>query len=81
MKKIHVGGGSFPYGGIFYVGSLFSPRTRGHAIFSVCVGGGGLFFCMGGGALLGLPPHNNFCGSLFSQIFIIFPDRGGSNFF
>ena len=62
------GGGSF----IFYVGSLlFSPRTRGPCHFfcvCVCVGGGGdFFFCMGGGALLGLSPHNNFCGSLLSQ--------------
>ena len=42
-KKIYVGGGSFPCGGIFSMWAVFSPR-RGHAIFS------------GGGALLGLPP-------------------------
>ena len=54
-KKFHVVGGggggesSFPYGGIFYVGSLFSPRGGDH-FFRVRGGGGvGLLFCMGGG--------------------------------
>ena len=38
------------------------------------------FFRVGG--IIGLAPHNNFCGSLLlSQIFLIFPDRGGLNFF
>ena len=49
--------------------AVFSLHVRGnHAIFSVCGGGGDLFFCMGGG-IIGLAhnPHNNFCGSLLSQ--------------
>ena len=59
---------------VFFMWAVFSLHVRGgYAIFSVCV--------WGGGALLGLPPHNNFCGSLLSQICIIFPDRGGLNFF
>ena len=66
-KKIYLGGGSFPYGSIF-MWAVFSLHARGgHVIFSVCVGGGSLFLHGGGGALLGLPPHNNFCGSLLSQ--------------
>ena len=66
---------------VFFMWAVFSLHVRGgYAIFSVCVWGGVLFL-HGGGALLGLPPHNNFCGSLLSQIFIIFPDRGGLNFF
>ena len=65
-KKIRVGRGELPlWGYFFYVGSLFSPRG-GHAIFSVCSGGGGgLIFCMGGGALLGLPPITIFAGATY----------------
>ena len=36
------GGGGCPLWGYFYVGSHFSPRTRGPChFFRVCVGGGG----------------------------------------
>ena len=78
-KKIPCGGGgSFPYGvwGYFFMWEVFSLHVRAWrpCLFFPCGGGGG-------GALLGLPPHNNFCGSLLSQIFIIFPDRGGLNLF
>ena len=68
-KKIHLGGGSFPYGGIFMWAVFSLHVSGGHAIFSVC--GGISFSAMGGGgALLGLPPpHNNSCGSLLSQKF------------
>ena len=59
------GGGSFPYGGIF-MWAVFSLHVRGgHAIFSVC-GGGGISFSAwggGGGALLGLPPITIFAGA------------------
>ena len=70
IKKNPSGGGEFPLWGYFYVGSLFSPRTRGPChFFRVCVGGGGSLFLHGGGGIIGLapPPHNNFCGSLLSQ--------------
>ena len=74
------GGGSFPYGGIFFMLAVFSPRG-GHAIFSVCVWGG-FHFLHGGGGHYWVCPHNNFCGSfLLSQIFLIFPDRRGLTFF
>ena len=88
-KKIHVGGGgaSFPYGGIFSMWAVFSLHV-GAMPFFPCVGGGGgggLIFCMGGGGVgrhYWACPHNNFCGSLLlSQIFLIFPNRGGLNFF
>ena len=52
--------------GVFFMWAVFSLHVRGgHAIFFVC--GGISFSAWGGGALLGLPPHNNFCGSLLSQ--------------
>ena len=69
--------------GVFFLsGQSFLSTYVGAMPFFPCGGGGGgdLFFCMGGG-IIGLAPHNNFCGSLLSQIFIIFPDRGGLNFF
>ena len=78
---------SFPYGGIFYVGSLFSPRG---CHFSVCERGGGwvsfLHRGSGGGELLGLPPITIFarafcCHIFYCTDFIIFPDRGGFKFF
>ena len=77
-KSIWGGGGSFPYGGIF-MWAVFSLHVRGsHAIFSVC--GGVSFSAWGGGGIIGLAPHNNFCWSLLSQkSFQIV--HGGFNFF
>ena len=80
-EKISCGGGGVSPMGVFFMWAVFSLHVRGGMPFFPCVWGGGVSFSAWGGALLGLPPHNNFCGSLFSQIFIIFPDRGGSNFF
>ena len=76
MNKTIPCGCGFPYGGIFYVGSLFSPR-RGH------------FFRMLWGVFFSLPPPWIFlleplynCYHIFftSHIFIFLPDRGGLNF-
>ena len=55
--------------GVFLCGQSFLSTYAGAMPFFPCVGD--LFFCYGGGggALLGLPPHNNFCGSLLSQKF------------
>ena len=60
-------------GVFFYVGSLFSPRG---CHFSVCERGGGWVSFLhggsgGGGELLGLPPHNNFCESLLLSHFLL----------
>ena len=79
-KNFMWGGGEFPLWGYFLcVQSFLSTYAGAMPFFRVCGGGGSLFLHGGGGggALLGLPPHNSFCGSLLSQIFIIFPDRGG----
>ena len=74
-------------GVFFYVGSLFSPRG---CHFSVCERGGWVSFLHGGsgggGELLGLPPITIFarafcCHIFYCTDFIIFPDRGGLNFF
>ena len=68
-KSIWGGGGGVSPMGVLFMWAVFSLHVRGgHAISPcVCVWGGDLLFCMGGRALLGLPHHNNFCGSLLSQ--------------
>ena len=73
------GGGEFPLWIYFFLcGQSFLSTWGPCHFFRV---GGGLIFCMGEG-IIGLAPHNNFCGSLLlSQIFIILQDRGGLNFF
>ena len=46
-KKIHVGGGSFPFGGIFSMWAVLSLHVGAMPFFRV------------GGTLLGLPPITN----------------------
>ena len=83
-KKILCVGG-VPLWGIFSMWTVFSLHMG--TIFSVCVCVGGFFFfCMGEGALLGLPPpitifadRASCCHIFTAQIFIIFPVRGGFN--
>ena len=60
-------------GVFFYVGSLFSPRG---CHFSVCERGGGVGLLSawgsgGGGWIIGLAPHNNFCEILLLSHFLL----------
>ena len=63
-KKNLSDGGEFPLWGYFYVGSLFSPRTRGPChFFRVCGGGGISFSAWGGGHYWACPPIAIFAGA------------------
>ena len=61
----------------FYVGSLFSQR--GGSFFPCERGGLGLLFCIGGGG--GIIARAFCCHIFYCTDIIIFPYRGGLNFF
>ena len=66
-KKSIWGGGEFPLWEYFLCGQSFLSTYAGAMPFFPCVGRGISFSAWGGGNIIGLAPHSNFCGSLLSQ--------------
>ena len=71
----NVWGASFPFWGHFsYVCRMCLHSLHVGAIFSMWGGGGGgegVSFCMGGGGIFGLSPHNKFWGSPLLAHFLL----------